>query len=122
MRIQKYNAPRKYQEGGAMPGGPAPMGEDPAMMQGGPQEAPMEGPQGGGEDAMAQQLQQVAQELISQMGPEVAMTLAQIIMEMVQGGGQGPVGQAPEGEPVFKRGGKICGRLRKGKKINKCGK
>lgn len=120
MRIQKYNAPRKFQEGGVMPADPAAMGGDPAMMQEG---APQGAPQGGGEDAMMQQVAQVAQEIISSMGPEAAMMLAQVIMEMVQGGGgQAPVGQAPEGEPIFKRGGKICGRLKRGKKLSKCGK
>lgn len=104
MRIQKF---RKFQEGGAMPAEQMPA-----------EGAPMEGgaPAQGGEDQMMQQIAQMAQQIIQQMGPEAAAMLAQIIMEMLQGGGagapQGPVGGQPEGEPVYRKGGKICGYLR----------
>lgn len=73
------------------------------------------------EQAAMQQLAQVASEIIQSMGPENAAMLAQIIMEMLQGG-QAPVGEQPEGEPVFKKGGKICGRMKKSAKMNKGGK
>ena len=42
-------------------------------------------------------------------------------MEMLQGG-QAPVGEPQEGEPVFKKGGKLCGRMKKKAKMNKGGK
>ena len=38
------------------------------------------------------------------------MFLQVIAQAMGQGGPQGPVDQAPEGEPVFKKGGKIVKR------------
>ena len=37
-------------------------------------------------------------------------------------GGQAPVGEPQEGEPVFKKGGKLCGRMKKNAKMNKGGK
>ena len=115
MRIQKF---RKFQDGGAMPADPSMQGEAPADQMGNEMAAA-----GGDEQAMIQQLAQVAQQIIQQMGPEGAAMLAQIIMEMLQGGGeQAPVGEQPEGEPVFKKGGKICGRMKKGAKMKKCGK
>ena len=65
-------------------------------------------PQGGEEQAM-QQIAQMAQEIIQQLGPEAAALLAQAIMELLQGASaQEPVGAAPEGEQQFMRmGGKI---------------
>ncbi len=105
MRIQKF---RKFQDGGAMPAGAEQMPAEGAPMEGG---APA-----GGQDQMIQQIAQMAQQIIQQMGPEAAAMLAQIIMEMLQGGGagapQGPVEARPEGEPVYRKGGKICGYLR----------
>lgn len=101
-----------------MPADPSMQGEAPADQMGNEMAAA-----GGDEQAMIQQLAQVAQQIIQQMGPEGAAMLAQIIMEMLQGGGeQAPVGEQPEGEPVFKKGGKICGRMKKGAKMKKCGK
>lgn len=86
-----------YQEGGAMPA-----------------EAPAQGApaQGGAEDQMMQQLAQMAQSIIQQLGPDAAAMLAQIIMEMLQGAAQGPVGAAPEEGQAF---------MRKGGKLYKCG-
>lgn len=57
------------------------------------------------QEQMVAQLQQVAQNIIQQMGPEAAMMLAQMITEMVQGAGQLP---AEEQQPTFSRnGGKL---------------
>ena len=61
---------KRYQEGGATPAAPAP--------------APQ-----GGEEQMMQQLAQMAQEIIQQLGPDAAAMLAQVIMEMLQGGTTG---------------------------------
>lgn len=96
----------KYlQEGGAM----AP--EDPAMAGGAPAEAgmaPEAGAPAGGEEEMMQQLYQMAQEIVSQMGPEAAMMLAQAIAEVAQGGAAGAEQMpAPEEQPVYKMGGKL---------------
>lgn len=78
---------KKFQEGGAMAPDPgmAPEGGAPA---GGP------GPE--------EQLMQMAQEIIQQLGPEAAAMLAQAIMEMLQGAA------APAEAPVYARkGGKL---------------
>jgi len=52
----------------------------------------------------AAQLQAMAQQVIESVGPEMALALAQMIVEMVQGASQ----QAPQGAPVMARkGGKL---------------
>lgn len=87
-------------------------------------QAPMEqeaGQVGADQDAMIQQLSQMAAQVIQSVGPEAAALLAQIIMEMLQGG-QAPVSGPQEGEPIFKKGGKLCGRMKKKAKMNKGGK
>jgi hypothetical protein len=83
----------RFQEGGAMP----------APAEAAPAEA---APQGG--DPM-EQIYQMAAEIVQQLGPDAAAMLAQAIMEMLQGGGAQP---APQGEPVYKKGGKLIGRMR----------
>ena len=55
---------------------------------------------------MMQQLAQMAQEIIQQLGPDVAAMLAQVIMEMLQGAPQ-EVGAAPEEQQFMRCGGKI---------------
>lgn len=87
MKILKRT--QKFQEGGAMP-------------------APAEAaPQGG--DPM-EQVYQMAAEIVQQLGPDAAAMLAQAIMEILQGGGAEAA--APQGEPVYKKGGKLIGRMR----------
>lgn len=77
---------KRFQEGGQAPAAP----------QGGEQAGP--GPE--------EQIMQMAQEIIQQLGPEAAAVLAQAIMEMLQGGGGGEA--APQGEPTYQRkGGKL---------------
>ena len=78
---------KKFQEGGATPAAPA--------------QAPQ-----GGEEQMMQQLAQMAQEIIQQLGPDAAAMLAQVIMEMLQGAPQ-EVGAAPEEQQFMRCGGKI---------------
>ena len=78
---------KRYQQGGATPAAPAP--------------APQ-----GGEEQMMQQLAQMAQEIIQQLGPDAAAMLAQVIMEMLQGAPQ-EVGAAPEEQQFMRSGGKI---------------
>lgn len=83
---------KKYQAGGPMPADPAmagaPAGAAPA-------------PEQGGQDQMTAQLEQMAMEIIQSVGPEGAAMLAEMIMAMLQQGG------APQGQPVFRRGGKL---------------
>ena len=90
---------KRYQEGGATPAAPAP--------------APQ-----GGEEQMMQQLAQMAQEIIQQLGPDAAAMLAQVIMEMLQGAPQ-EVGAAPEEQQFMRCGGKIKKKKRTCKKL--CG-
>ena len=83
---------KKFQQGGPVDQG---QGGAPAPEQGGQ-------PQGGGAE---EQIAQMAQQIIQQLGPEAAAMLAQIIMQMLQGA-QG--GEQPQGEPVMaRRGGKL---------------
>ena len=90
---------KKFQEGGAAPAAPA--------------QAPQ-----GGEEQMMQQLAQMAQEIIQQLGPDAAAMLAQVIMEMLQGAQQ-EVGAAPEEQQFMRCGGKIKKKKRTCKKL--CG-
>ena len=91
MKILKRT--QKFQEGGAMPA---------------PEAAPAEAaPQGGNP---MEQVYQMAAEIVQQLGPDAAAMLAQAIMEMLQGGGAEAA--APQGEPVYKKGGKLIGRMR----------
>lgn len=76
---------KKFQEGGAAP-------------------APQEGmePQGGGA-GMEEQLAQMAQQVIQEMGPEAAAMLAEMIMQMLQG-----AAAEQQGQPAYQRkGGKL---------------
>ena len=79
---------KMYQEGGAAPAAPA---------------APQAGPE--------EQLAQLAQELISQLGPDGAAMLAQMIMEMLQSAQ--PVGQPEQGAEFMRCGGKIKKKAKK---------
>ena len=82
MKIVKF-----MQEGGATPAAPA--------------QAPQ-----GGEEQMMQQLAQIANQLIQELGPDAAAMLAQVIMEMLQGAQQ-EVGAVPEEQQFMRCGGKI---------------
>lgn len=74
----------KFQEGGVAPAAPA------APQTGGPEE----------------QIAAMAQQIVEQLGPEAAAMLAEMIMQMLQGGGEPQ--PAPQGEPVYaKQGGKL---------------
>ena len=78
---------KRYQEGGATP------------------TAPAQAPQSG-EEQMMQQLAQIANQLIQELGPDAAAMLAQVIMEMLQGAQQ-EVGAVPEEQQFMRCGGKI---------------
>ena len=89
---------RKFQEGGAMPAG-----------------APAATPQGG-EDPMAM-LMQGAQQAIQTQDCQIAMQVCQMLLELAGGGAPAeaaPAEAAPapaEGEPVYRRGGKLLRRI-----------
>lgn len=89
---------RKFQEGGAMPA-----------------EAPAAAPQGG-EDPMAM-LMQGAQQAVQAQDCEIAMQVCQMLLELAGGGAPAeaaPAEAAPapaEGEPVYRRGGRLIRRI-----------
>ena len=88
----------KFQEGGAMPAG-----------------APAAAPQGG-EDPMAMLLQG-AQQAVQSQDCQIAMQVCQMLMELAGGGAPAeaaPAEAAPapaEGEPVYRRGGRLVRRI-----------
>ena len=90
---------KKLQQGGNL--------ADPAM-GGAPVEA-APAPAQGGQDQMMAQIEQMAMEIVQQLGPDAAAMLAEMIMAMLQQGGA----PGPEAQPVFRKGGKIAGYTRK---------
>ena len=96
----------KYMQEGGMAPAPEAAGA-PAPEAGG---APA-GPEAGGQEEIIAELQQMAQQIIQQLGPDAAAALAQMIMEMLQGGGAPEEGApAEEGEPVYRNGGRLAYR------------
>lgn len=91
---------KRFQQGGpveAMPAEGAPVESAPM----GPEEAsaPME--QGGAEEQLAQLAQQLLEMLLQQIqDPQAVMMVLQMAMEMLQGAAQ-------QGQPAFRRGGKL---------------
>lgn len=81
------------------------------MPAGDPAMAGAPAPEQGGQDQMMAQLEQMAMEIIQSVGPEGAAMLAEMIMGMLQS--QAPVGAPAEGQPVFRKGGRIAYRTRK---------
>ena len=86
---------KKFQQGGPMPA------SDPAMA-GAPVEA-APAPAQGGQDQMMAQIEQMAMEIVQQLGPDAAAMLAEMIMAMLQQGGA----PAEGAQPVFRKGGKM---------------
>ncbi len=85
---------KRFQEGGAAP-------------------APAEGaaPQGGANPE--EQIMQMAQQIVQQLGPEAAALLAQAIMQMIQGAQQGAAPEAGAAPTYAKKGGKLVKVTRK---------
>lgn len=100
---------KKFQQGGA-----APAPQDPAM-------APQAQPGGQGGDPLMEIAQIFAQGLQTQNCEMLAQGAQAFLMllQQAQGGAeqQAPMGE-PQGEPVFKKGGKICGRKKVKKDCN----
>lgn len=73
-----------------------------------PQEvAPQEQMPQGGEMGPEEQIMMMAEEIISQFGPEAAMMLAEAIAMMVQGGEGGGEPMPQEAPAYARRGGKL---------------
>lgn len=107
---------KKFQEGGMAPE------MDPAMAQGGAPMGPEAGApmEAGAEQDPIMQIAQVAVQALQSQDCEAAMAVCQAFVQLIQqsmGGGspEGPVEGEPQGEPVFKCGGKL-----KGRKAKKC--
>lgn len=89
---------KKYQEGGQMPA-------DPGM-------APAPGPQ---EDPLIQLAQMAAQALQEQNCEAMAQVCEGFLMLIEQASAEAPM-EEPQGEPVFKKGGKM---IKEGKGVSK---
>ena len=102
------NATRKFQQGGPV-GAPAEGAEAPVSQEEAPEEPAPE--EGGQENPMMQLAQLFAQGLQNQDCQMLAQG-AQMFLQLVeqsQGGGA----EEPQGEPVFRKGGRLAYRIKK---------
>lgn len=101
--VKNSDRVQRFQQGGSTP-----MPQDPAMAQ----QAQLQG----GEDPLIQVAQLFMQGLQTQNCEMLAQGAQAFLMllQQAQGGRVEPVGE-PQGEPVFKKGGKLCKR----KKVKK---
>lgn len=96
---------KKFQEGG-----PAPAPADQPMPAEPQEGAPVEG----GADQMLMQLAQMAAEALQSGDCNTALSVCGAFMQLIQQFTQGQAGpEAPQGEPVYRKGGKLVGRIRK---------
>lgn len=98
----------KFQEGGAMPPQEAPAGAPEAG--GAPAGAPAE--EAGGQDPLMQLVQMSMQALQSQ-DCQAAMAVCQAFVQLAQQQGGAEQQPEPQGEPVYKKGGKFARLIRK---------
>ena len=104
---------QKFQEGGAMPP------EDPAMQGGAPapEGAPAGAPAEGGEADPLMQIAQAAMQALQSQDCNIAMQVCEAFVQLVQqaqgGGAPQEAAPAPEGEPVYRRGGTLVRRIKK---------
>lgn len=90
MKVRKT---RFLQEGGQMPAD-----------QGAPQGAP----QGGNPE---EQLMAIAQDIVGQLGPEASAMVAEMILQLVKGGGGAEAAPAEEAPVMARRGGRLMKRF-----------
>lgn len=91
---------RRYQEGGPMP--------EEAPMEGAPMEE-----QGGGQDPMMM-LAEAAMQALQNQDCNMAMQVCQGFVQLLQQAqGGGAPAEQPQGEPVFRKGGVLVGRIRR---------
>ena len=76
------------------------------MQEGGAAPAVPAEPQSQEQNQAMEQIAQLAEQLIQELGPDAAAMLAQVIMEMLQGAQQ-EVGAVPEEQQFMRCGGKI---------------
>ena len=100
----------RYQQGGAMPEG-APAEEQGGAPEGAPEAAQGGAPeQGQGQDPIMQ-LAQMSQEAFQKQDCNLALQVCQAFMDMMQQAQGGAPQEAPQGEPVYRKGGKIVYRI-----------
>lgn len=91
---------RKFQQGGPMPAeAPVEPGMDPAMA-GGAAPAPEQDP--------IMMMAEGAMIALQNQDCQTAMQVCEMLLQLVQGAQQ----QAPAGEPIFRKGGKLARRMR----------
>lgn len=110
-------SPRKFQQGGPVeaPVG-AEAGEQMPEEGGAPEEEqmPEEGtPEGGGEQDPMMQLAQMFAQGLQNQDCQMLMQGAQMFLQLLQQSQGGEQPQEPQGEPVFRRGGRLAYRIRK---------
>lgn len=95
MKYAFKNGIEKFQEGGQMP--------EEAPQQEAPQEDPL------------MQIAQVAAQALQNQDCQAAMAVCQAFLQMIQQSQQGgaPEEAAPQGEPVYRAGGKLVKRISK---------
>ena len=111
MKFQpKQNTKRvgRFQEGGPMPAEDPAMAQDPAI-----QEAPAGPEQAGGDPLM--QIAQIFMQGLQNQDCNLLAQGAQAFLQLLQQaqGGGAPQGAAPEGEPVFRKGGQLLYRVKR---------
>lgn len=99
----------KFQQGGAMPEEGAPQEGMEGAPKGETEGAP--GQEQGGQQDPIMVLAQMSQEALQKQDCNMAMQVCQMFMEMMQQAQGGAPQEAPQGEPVYRRGGKIAYRL-----------
>ena len=104
---------QRFQEGGPMPGGPGMGGGAPMPPEAAGAPA---GPEAGGGDPLME-IAQMAMQALQTQDCNAAMQVCEAFVQLVQQaqGGGAPEGgaPAPEGEPVYRRGGTLVRRIRK---------
>ena len=74
------------------------------LQEGGQAPAAPANPQGGNQPGPEEQIMQMAQQIVQQLGPEASALLAQTIMQILQGGG----GAQEQAAPTYaKKGAKL---------------
>lgn len=104
MKIQPKNV-RRFQEGGPMPVEDPAMAQDVAM-------ADQTDAQTTGEDPIMM-LTQMAMQALQAQDCNIAMQVCDGFVQLIQQAQGGAEAPAPEGEPVYRKGGKLAYRIKK---------
>ena len=105
INLKNYYSVPRFQEGGVMGAEEAPMPEEQAPMA--PEEAAAP-EQGGGDPLM--QIAELAMQALQNQDCQAAMAVCQGFIQLIQQA-QGGAEAAPQGEPVYRAGGKLSRRI-----------